>query len=111
MANKFNARKTQCSAGHKHDSKREATRCGELRMLERAGAITDLGHQPQFYFKIDGRDLIHDNGRRVGVRLDFIYTEKGQRVAEDSKGKAARDWPLRKAVFRACFPQIELREV
>ena len=61
--------------------------------------------------RMRGRDLIHENGRRVGVRLDFIYTEKGRRIAEDSKGKAARDWPLRKAVFRACFPQIELREV
>lgn len=41
---------------------------------------------------------------------------KGQRrtaarVVEDSKGHTVRDWPLRKAVFKALFPDLLLREV
>jgi len=109
--NKYGARKSHCSLGHEHDSKREALRCNELRVLERAGDITGLQYQPQFWFSINGTPLKHQNGRRVGYQADFSYIEKGRSVVEDSKGFAARDWPLRKAIFRALFPDHELREV
>jgi hypothetical protein len=109
--NKYGASKAHCSAGHEHDSKREAKRCNELRILQRAGEIEDLRFQPQFYFVINGQPVKHDNGRRAGVKLDFAYVEEGAEICEDSKGFSVRDWPLRKAVFKACFPSIELREV
>jgi hypothetical protein len=109
---KYGARKAHCSIGHEHASQREAKRCNELRLMERAGEISHLEAQPQFYFEINGKTLKHENGRRVGVKLDFTYRERdGRQIAEDSKGYSVRDWPLRKAIFRALFPHIELREV
>jgi hypothetical protein len=108
---KYGARKTPCQHGHTHASGREAKRCNDLHLLERGGLISRLTQQPQFWFTIDGRQIKHDNGRRVGYQADFQYFEGGKNVVEDSKGCTVRDWPLRKAVFRALFPHIELREV
>jgi hypothetical protein len=107
---KYRAVKAQCNAGHTHDSKREAVRCNELHILEAAGEISDLTIHPQYWFVINGRQLKHPNGRRVGYKSDFEYIENGMLVTEDVKGVIVRDWPLRRAVFKALFPNHDLRE-
>ncbi len=107
---KYRAVKAQCNAGHTHDSKREAVRCNELHILEAAGEISDLMIHPQYWFVINGRQLKHPNGRRVGYKSDFEYIENGMLVTEDVKGVIVRDWPLRRAVFKALFPNHDLRE-
>ena len=107
---KYRAVKSQCSAGHTHDSKREAIKCNELHALEAAGEITDLVIHPQYWFVINGKQLKHANGRRVGYKSDFEYIENGMLVTEDVKGVIVRDWPLRRAVFMALFPNHLLRE-
>ena len=107
---KYRAVKAQCGAGHTHDSKREAVRCNELHILQAAGEITDLTIHPQYWFVINGRQLKHPNGRRVGYKSDFEYIENGMLVTEDVKGVVVRDWPLRRAVFKALFPNHDLRE-
>lgn len=111
--NKYKAQKAECAQGHKHASKKEARHCNGLHLLVRAGEIESLELHPQFYFEINGQQLIHDNGRRVGYKADFAYTDRhsARRIVDDTKGYTARDWPLRKAIFRACFPDIILREV
>lgn len=109
--NKYRAQKANCQHGHTHDSKKEARRCAELHLLQRAGQISDLEQQPQFWFAINGVPVMHLNGRRVGYRPDFAYIEAGRRVAEDAKGMCTPDYVLRAAFFRALFPDIELREV
>lgn len=110
---KYGAIKADCAHGHRHDSKREAKRCNDLHILERANKIMGLRVQHQFWFVIDGQQLKHKNGRRVGFKADFFYAELPflNDVAEDSKGFTVRDYPLRSALFRALFPMIELREV
>lgn len=111
---KWKAKKAYCAEGHKHDSISEARRCDELHDMQKLGYIDDLIVWPQFWFVINGRQVKHDNGRRLGVKLDFGYTLNGNDVVEDVKGSKAtdsRDWPIRKAVFRALFPTIELREI
>jgi Protein of unknown function (DUF1064) len=107
---KYRAVKSQCKTGHTHDSKREAMRCNELHILQSAGEITDLMIHPQYWFVINGRQLKHPNGRRVGYKSDFEYVENGMLVTEDVKGVVVRDWPLRRAVFKALFPNHDLRE-
>jgi hypothetical protein len=107
---KYRAVKAQCNAGHTHDSKREAIRCNELHALEAAGEISDLMIHPQYWFVINGRQLKHSNGRRVGYKSDFEYVENGMLVTEDVKGVVVRDWPLRRAVFKALYPHHYLRE-
>lgn len=116
-ANKFGAKTCGCTAGHAHPSKAEARRCDQLHLMQRGRVISDLQVQPQFWFVIDGKQVVHQGGRRVGYRADFSYREAdGQggfkHIVEDVKGAYRDDaWTLRKAIFRALFPQIELREV
>ena len=102
----------ECGFGHLHPSKREARRCADLHILARAGEISDLLVQPRFYFEVNGRELLHDNGRRAVYTPDWRYrrVRDGQDVVEDTKGARVRDWPLRKALFRACYPHIEVIE-
>jgi hypothetical protein len=112
---KWKAKKAYCAEGHKHDSLSEAKRCDQLHEMLRRGDISDLIVWPQFFFVINGRQVKHDNGRRCGITLDFGYSmPDGREVCEDvkpkSKAAVSRDWPLRKAMFKALFPGIELRE-
>lgn len=111
--NKYGAVRETCRAGHAHASKREAKRCNDLHMLLRGGEIEDLVQQPKFYFTVNGAELKHENGRRAVYTADFAFVDRhsGKRIVEDTKGHAARDWPLRKALFRACYPDLVLREV
>ena len=107
---KYRAVKMQCGEGHTHDSKREAIRCNELHALQATGQISELTIHPQYWFVINGRQLKHQNGRRVGYKSDFEYVENGLLITEDVKGVIVRDWPLRRAVFIALFPDHHLRE-
>lgn len=109
---KYRAVKSQCSEGHTHDSKREAIRCNELHALQTAGEISNLVVHPQYWFVINGKQLKHANGRRVGYKSDFEYTDtaSGIKITEDVKGVIVRDWPLRRAVFIALFPDYQLLE-
>jgi hypothetical protein len=112
---KWKAKKAYCKEGHKHDSISEAKRCDELHLMLAAGEIDDLIVWPQFWFVIDGRQVKHDNGRRVGYKADFGFTENGTEVVEDCKPSSrfaiSRDFPLRKAFFKALYPSITFREV
>jgi len=106
---KYGAKPTVCAQGHKHASKREAARCAELHLLFRAGAIDALVIEPTYILAPNGEPIIMGNGHKAKYRPDFVYREKGQLVAEDIKGVIVRDFPLRAAIFRLCYPDIELR--
>jgi len=111
--NKYSATRTTCALGHKHASKRQATRCDELHLLQAAGEIEDLQIEPQFWFEIGGEVIKHQNGRRVGYKPDFSYRERGAHVVEDVKGgpTMTEAATLRMTLFRALFPLHELRVV
>ena len=96
--NKYFAREVTAD-GMRFDSKAEARRYNELRLLERAGAIKDLRTQVKFVLipaqrepdtvgvrggKIKGK-LIE---REVSYYADFAYVdmETGKTVVEDVKG-------------------------
>lgn len=84
--NKFNAKKITVD-GKTFDSKKEASRYSELKLLERAGQISDLDTQVTFCLI---PKQVDDNGRVVEractYKADFVYTENGKRVVEDVKG-------------------------
>lgn len=68
--------------GMPFDSKREAARWRELRLLERAGEISDLRRQVRYELvpKLPGE-------RPVDYIADFVYRDKdGNDVVEDVKG-------------------------
>lgn len=112
MRNKYHARRTQCRQGHTHASAYEASWCNDLTISEKAGEITHLEQQPQYWFKINGTQLKHANGRRIGFKPDFSYRDHhGKQVAVEAKGMRTEAYVLRAAIFRALYPYIELREV
>lgn len=66
--------------GHKFDSLREGKRYCDLRILERAGEITDLKLQVPFECRADG-ELIET------YIADFTYYDRaGNYIVEDAKG-------------------------
>ena len=71
--NKFGARKSPCQHGHTHASAKEARRCNDLHMLQRAGEIVGLEVEPRFTFAIDGKPVKHLNGRAAIYTPDFAY--------------------------------------
>ena len=108
---KYGAKPTTCAAGHTHASKAEAKRCDQLHLLERAGQISGLQQQPVFRFVINGRPIKMDNGHEAKLTADFSYVENGRKVVEDRKGFVVRDFPLRWALARTLWPEIDWRVV
>lgn len=83
--NKYNAQKVKVD-GIEFDSKKEAQRYGELKLLERCGAISGLELQVEYKLipsqKINGKVV----ERAVKYIADFRYKENGETVVEDVKG-------------------------
>ena len=92
---KFKAKRTECDAGHKHPSKKEAKRCGELRLLEKAGAVSELEFQPRYALIVNGVKV-------CGYIADFRYIEKDKSVVEDCKGFKTPEYKLKKKLMAAC---------
>lgn len=92
--------------GVKFASKREARRYSELKLLEKAGKITDIELQPVFILHAEG-------GKRVcEYRADFSYwdQEKDCKVVEDAKGFRTAVYKLKRDWLMAEYG-IEIREV
>jgi hypothetical protein len=85
------------------DSKAEAKRYAELRLLEKANEISDLRLQPKFNCKIHGQKI-------CTYRADFDYYVGGQWVVEDVKGFRTPLYRLKKKLVEALYG-IEIREV
>lgn len=111
---RFFAKKTPCDHGHTHPSKVEAARCHALHLLQSAGRIVGLRYEPRFYFSINGQDVKMRNGHVLHYTGDFTYVENGRQVVEEVKarnGFMCRDVPVKLALMRACYPDIDVRIV
>ena len=92
--NKYHNIKTYTSDGIQHDSQKEAQRWCELKLLQRAGKITDLQRQVEFelipnqYECIKGKNKLIE--RKCSYIADFVYKENGQTIVEDVKSKATQ---------------------
>ena len=93
--NKYGARKLTAPDGQKFDSVKEFHRWGCLRLLERAGKITDLKRQVTF-------ELIpkQDGERACTYVADFTYYENGQYVVEDCKGFKTDVYRIKKKLMK-----------
>lgn len=87
---KYGAEKTTVD-GITFASKKEATRYGELRLMEKAGEITGLRVQPRFDLDVIG-GFVKDVRVMIGAYVgDFQYVERrGGLVVEDVKSPATR---------------------
>ena len=108
---KYHSRKTTVD-GITFDSKAEAARYGELKLLQRAGLIRDLTLQPEFelipQYKKNGRTV-----RRTTYRADFSYYDaaSGQFIVEDVKGVKTDLYRLKKKLLEFRYPDIEIKEI
>lgn len=88
--------------GQSFASKREAKRFSELRLLQKAGQISDLKTQVRSPLDVNGQPVCH-------YVADFTYTEGGELVVEDSKGYRTPEFILKSKLMRAVHG-IEVRE-
>lgn len=106
---KYRNKKTTID-GITFSSKGEANRYCELKLLERAGLISDLQLQPKFElqpkFKKDGKTI-----RAINYIADFQYVENGQIVVEDFKGVITKEFSIKKKMFEYRYRDLELRIV
>ena len=101
MPSKYGNMKTTLN-GVKFDSQKEAQRYATLRLLERAGRITNLQRQVKFVLIPAQRD---ERGklleRECSYVADFVYFDcaLGKRVVEDTKGFRTDTFKLKKKMM------------
>lgn len=106
---KYGSRKVTVD-GMTFDSRKEYLRFCELRLLEKAGEITDLKTQVKFELipsqKLDGKVV----ERPVHYIADFVYKQGGRTVVEDTKGFKTKDYILKRKLMLHVHG-IRIREV
>lgn len=87
------------------DSKREANRYLELKLLEKAGEISNLECQPKFDLVVNGMKVCTYYG-------DFRYKDERicKPVVEDVKGVRTHEYIIKKKLLKAIF-DIDVVEV
>lgn len=100
--------------GIEFQSIKESYRYKELRLLERAGLITDLKMQTSFElqpsFKKNGKTI-----RAITYKSDFDYqTKDGRHIVEDVKSKATEKdkvYRLKRKMLQYKYDDIEFKEI
>jgi hypothetical protein len=107
--NKYHNKKVTYN-GIAFDSKKEARRYSELLLLERAGVITDLQMQVPFVLipsqRINGKVV----ERECKYIADFVYTENGKVVVEDTKGMKTDKYIIKRKLMLYVHG-IQIKEV
>lgn len=98
--------------GIKFDSKLEARRYCELKLLERAKEIKDLRRQVEFElqpsYKKNNKII-----RSINYVADFVYYDVKRRktIIEDTKGFKTEIYKLKKKIFEYKYPDLEIKEI
>ena len=95
------------------DSKSEAGRYCELKLLLKADKIFNLRLQPRFLLQEKFRDSKKKSQGKIEYVADFYYfdNETKTHVVEDVKGHLTDVYRLKKKLFLYKFPKIDFREV
>lgn len=94
------------------DSKKEAQRYSELKILERGGKISQLVLQPRFElqesFKKNGKTY-----RKIEYVADFMYrdNEKNVTIVEDVKGVKTDVYKLKRKMFEKVYKTLSITEI
>ena len=120
MRTKYHSKKVT-REGITFDSQKEYRRFCELSLLEKAGAITDLKRQVEYVLipaqrepdkvgvrggKIKGKTV----EQKCSYVADFVYTEDGKTVVEDTKGFKTKDYIIKRKLMLYVHG-IKIREV
>ena len=97
--NKYRAVKTVVDQ-IRFDSKKEAERYKQLKLLLKAQVIENLKLQVTFELYAG-----------IKYKADFTYIENGKPVVEDVKGYRTDVYRMKAKMFKHKYPELELREV
>ena len=106
---KYKSRKAAFN-GVTFDSVKEARRYQELLLLEKSGAIRDLHRQVEYELIPTQREpdrtgvrggLIKGKVIEYSVKYvaDFVYTENGKTIVEDTKGFRTKDYIIKRKLM------------
>ena len=102
---KYNNKKT-----NGYDSKEESKHAAQLKLLLKAGLITDLQEQVKFQLippqYIDGKCI----ERRCSYIADFVYNENGKMVVVDVKGVRTPEYVIKRKLM-LYIHKIKIKEV
>lgn len=122
--NKYRNRKVELD-GFTFDSKKEARRYQELKLLENAGQISRLELQKKYILIPAQYETYERYSEKTGKRLkdgkiciekecayiaDFAYIENGRLVVEDTKGMKTKDYIIKRKMLLFLYG-IRVREV
>lgn len=93
---KYNSSKVEID-NHVFDSKKEARRYVELRMLERIGEISGLQHHEVFQLSV------------CKYISDFSYYRNGEKTVEDVKSAATRKLPTYRLKLKMMEAELGIR--
>lgn len=125
--NKYHSKKTRLSDGTVFDSRKEARRWQQLRLLESRGEIQDLKRQVEYELIPNQYEILERYSDKTGKRLkdekrlaerrvcyvaDFVYTKDGETVVEDTKSPVTRtkDYIIKRKLMRHIHG-IVIREI
>ena len=108
--NKYNNRRTELD-GYTFDSIAESRRYAELKLLEKAGIISDLRVHPVYQLQKSFRTPEGKSVRAINFELDFDYIENGIKVVEDVKGVETAAFKLKHKMFLKMYPDIRFEIV
>ena len=113
VKSKFKNKKVELD-GLTFDSKKEARRYNELKLLERGGYIGGLELQKSFVLA-ESVKFENEPRAKPAVRYvaDFVYIENGKMVVEDVKSSATKSLPvyrLKKHLMKSVHG-IDIKEI
>lgn len=99
--------------GIKFDSKKEAKRYNELKLLKKAGLIKELELQKVFELQPKYTNNNGEHIRSITYKCDFFYydNEKEQYIVEDTKGFKTETYKLKKKLFEYVYPNLTIEEI
>jgi len=96
--------------GIEFDSIKECQRYCELKLMQRAGVISDLQMQVAFELipsqRVDGKVV----ERAVNYIADFVYQQNGLKVVEDTKGYKTPEYIIKRKLM-LWVHGIRIREI
>lgn len=99
--------------GIKFDSKAEARRYVELKIMEDTGHIKELKLQPKFELQPKYKNSKGQCIRAITYKADFSYiethSEVGKLIVEDVKGVETKEFKMKKKMLEYKFPDIDFR--
>lgn len=118
--NKYSNQKVTID-GETFDSKKEANRYCELKLLERAGEIIDLKRQkkfvvipPTYEWTTDAKGKPKQKciERECSYIADFVYLDvhTGELIVEDTKGVRTKDYIIKRKLMLKEYG-IKIREI